>query len=353
MPLSPFARANRIRKYRGVFAIPSPTRSSMPQRKQHLIVIHGRATKPSEKEKRRLVRLSVIHGLERVSKSAATKIRTGKVKMSLAYFGDISNAEMIRANKKSSSELKGRDPLHPGTPCEKSGSYDSDLKELFEVSKFSKAAYRKLLKEVPDSRMLDNVASAVSGVLNLIGLSDNVIRAATPDMGAYLTTRKVGSEVRERLQKYLEPSLRRGDDICLVAHSMGCIVSYDVLWKYSHMSEYRAIRERNISRWITIGNPLGEPGVQDNLIDAHEAAEDRYPRNVRRWINVAAHDDFVAHDEDIEDDFREMKRHGHIGRIQDKEIYNFWTGSSGSNPHKLYGYLDHPKVAGEIADWIR
>lgn len=324
----------------------------MSQPKQHLIVIHGRATKPSEKEKRRLVKSSVLHGLDRVSPEAADKIRSKKVRLSLAYYGDVNNAEMIKAGKKTAADLKGKDSAHDNAPCELNGSYDADLQQHFDRKTFTKSAYKKLLKDEKDSRAIDNVASAISGLLNIIGLSDNIIRAATPDMGAYMTTRQVGSLVRQRLQKILKPSLKRGDDICLVAHSMGCIVSYDVLWKFSRMSEYADIRDKRLTRWITIGNPLGEPGVQDNLYDANEKRDGKYPTNIGDWINIAAHDDFVAHDEDIGDDFRAMKRKGFAQSIRDERIYNFWAGDSGSNPHKHYGYLDHPSVAKEIADWV-
>ena len=40
-------------------------------KKKHLIVIHGRSTKPSQKEKTRLVRAALLHGLERVDAAAA------------------------------------------------------------------------------------------------------------------------------------------------------------------------------------------------------------------------------------------------------------------------------------------
>jgi len=326
----------------------------MAAAKQHLIVIHGRATKPSEREKRRLVKKAILHGLGREAPRAAEKLRSGRVRFSFVYYGDISNELMIRSKGKTRGDLRGRDPAHGGAPCEESGSFDADLERLFRRDKFSKSAYKKLLKEEDDNRALDNIASAVSGVLNFIGLSDNVIRWATPDMGAYLTTRTVGSAIRTRLQKPLGRALQRGEDVCLISHSMGCIVSYDVLWKYSRMSEYAHLRDKKVSRWITLGNPLGEPGVQDNLYDAHEGEDGRYPANIiDQWINIAAHDDFVAHDEDVRDDFKQMRRRHLVGSITDHMIYNFWAGTSGSNPHKFYGYLDHPKVAGKIAEWIR
>lgn len=326
----------------------------MPTPRKHLIVIHGRATKPSQSEKRRLIKESVLHGLERISAPAAKKVRESQVKLSAIYYGDINNQEMVKAGKKTWRDLPGRDPAFENARCEKSGSYDTDLELLFARTVFTKAAYKAFLKEQADKAALDNVASAVSGLFNLLGLSETIIKKATPDMGAYLTTRVIGSQVRERLQKVLLPSLKRGDDICLISHSMGCIVSYDVLWKFSRMSEYKTVREKKLKRWITIGNPLGEPGVKDNLYDANERKDGKYPTNIDTWINVAAKDDFVAHDEDIKDDFEAMIDRGLIkkNRVIDREIYNFWAGDDGSNPHKLYGYLDHPDVAEQIVEWM-
>ena len=329
----------------------------MPARKKHIILVHGRATKPSEKEKRRLVRSTLLHGLERTSPEAAKAIRDKRVRFSLAYYGDISNSVLLSDNKKARVELAGRDPDHNDAPCELSGSYDADLKTLFARASFTKAAYKKFLGQVKDNRLRDDMAGALSGFLNLVGLSEKIIREATPDMAAYLTRYEVGSAIRQRLQMHLEPSLRRGEDVCLVSHSMGCIVSYDVLWKFSRMSEYENIRERKVSRWITLGNPLGEPGVQENLYDAKVDDSGRFPTNVEHWSNIAAFDDFVAHDADMRDDFKAMLTGTGQGplvkSIKDSRMYNFWAGNSGSNPHKLYGYLDNPKVAKEIARWIQ
>jgi hypothetical protein len=101
--------------------------------------------------------------------------------------------------------------------------------------------------------------------------------------------------------------------------------------------------------------------VRDNLIDApFDEEEDRYPTNVDKWVNISAQDDFVSHDGTMQDDFKAMRRkqkingehRAPVGSISDHRIYNFWAGDEGSNPHKFYGYLDHPKVATEIASWI-
>jgi len=329
-------------------------------RKKHLILIHGRSTKPAEEEKRKLVTTALKHGLDRVDKTGglSRRLRPNDVKFTFVYYGDIANQKMLEKNPKLKKKLIATDPKH-GTPCEPVEQYLEPLQELFAVTSQTKAAYKRFLKEERDLRGLDNLASMVSWVANLTGLSDNLIKAATADMGAYLMERKVGSAVRERLAGPLKKALLANEDVCLVAHSMGCIVSYDVLWKLSQMSEYRDIQQcgNKVSDWITLGNPLGEPGVRKNLYDAREHDDGKYPRDiVKRWLNIPARDDFVSHDNTIEDDFREMGRDGYdyVDSIKDHpEVYTFWNTDKGTNPHKFYGYLDNKSVAGKIARWMR
>ncbi len=328
--------------------------------KKHLIIIHGRSSKPSHKEKERLVKTSLFHGLDRIDPSTSQAIRDRKVKFDFVYYGDINNRlilESLKKNDPKRKEFTGRDAMHDNQKCQPDGSYDSDLEEMFKQKVFNKSAYKKFLKAHPDARGLDEVAAVVSWFANLVALSDNIIQRATPDMGAYLLSRRVGSSIRTRLQEPLQKSLLAGNDICMVAHSMGCIVSYDVLWKFSQMSEYRKIKEsgNKVTKWLTLGNPLGEPGVRKNLYDAHECKDGKYPRNIiKDWVNIAAVDDFVSHDQDIKDDFKTMLKEGYVESITDmhRNIYTFWKGRNGTNPHKLYGYLDNPKVAKQIADWI-
>lgn len=324
-------------------------------KKKHLIVIHGRSTKPSQKEKTRLVRAALLHGLERVDAAAADKIRQRKVAFTFVYYGDISNRLILEHDPKQAKHLTGRDEAHDNTPCIPDKEYDALLEEHLRRRNFTKKAYKKFLADHADRTWYDNAASVISGLAAWTGVSDNIVAAATPDMGAYLLTRKWGSEIRERLQRPLKRAFKAGDDICLVAHSMGTIVAYDVLWKFSSMSEYKDVKDTGnaITLWLTLGCPLGEPGVRKNLYDGDEREDGLYPRHIiRQWLNIAAYDDFVAHDPTVKNDFKEMERMGLVDSIRDQRLYNFWRGAEQTNPHKLYGYLDHPTVAQHIANWM-
>lgn len=341
-------------------------------RSKHLFVIHGRSTKPSEAEKRRVASEALLHGLNRVDPDQQATleeqagpngethhfIRYGghpRVRYSFIYYGDISNQLILERNPGKRDRLSGRDPDHGNQPCEPVGFYDVGLQSLFAHRTQTKAAYGRFLDLYRDRRWIDNVASVVSFLGGMTGLSDKIISIATADMGAYLLTRRWGSAIRDRLQRPLKQALIDGDDVCLVAHSMGCIVSYDVLWKFSRMSEYREVQDSNnrVSKWLTLGNPLGEPGVRDNLYDADEPEDGRFPHAIiKDWINMSAQDDFICHDPTVRDDFKAMKRRGHLDKIDDRKIYNFWIGATATNPHKFYGYLDNRFVAREITDWM-
>ncbi len=326
-------------------------------RKKHLMVVHGRSTKPSEKEKTRIVTLALMNGLNRVDPGAAAKIGTeeGQVNLSFIYYGDLSNQLIVERNPDKLERLQGQDSDHGNQRCEAEGFYNKGLAKLFEQEGHDEADYKAFLKKYDDRRWVDNAASVVSFLGNLAGLSDHVIAKATADMGAYLLTRRWGSAIRDRLQRPLKEALLNGDDICLVSHSMGCIVSYDVLWKFSRMSEYREVQAKGnrVTKWFTLGNPLGEPGVRKNLYDSDEPKDGKYPKDIiKEWVNFSAQDDFICHDATVEDDFKQMIDNELLSGIRDEKIYNFWIGAKATNPHKFYGYLDNPIVAGEIVDWM-
>jgi hypothetical protein len=317
---------------------------------KHLVVIHGRSTKPRRAEKERYVRTALLHGLKRVSPIAAGLIESGTVKTTCVYYGDICNELLCDADPK----LRKKLVLNPvdGVFYEADGCYDEQMAEFLErpTAAHTREEYRTLVRTHKDQRFLDDVARVVSPLI-ANGWSRRIICKWLPDLGAYITSRRVGTRIRQRLQGPLLSALTDCADVAIVSHGMGCIATYDVLWKFSQMSEYELIHDRRVTLWVTLGSPLGEPAVRESLYDAHQPEDGRFPRNILRWINVAAHDDFIAHDGTAEDDFRRMKAHG--CRIADlPRIYTFWVGSSGSNPHKFYGYLDHPIVAQQIAAWV-
>jgi hypothetical protein len=320
--------------------------------RKHIILIHGRGLKPPPGVLERLTRRSWVGGLERVDREAAGAVTRTDVKVTLAYFGDLTNAFMIEADPRISESMirrRGRWFERPDTDA-------ADLDRLLSrpTGSHTEQDYRELVREYRGRRFLDDVVRVVGPIASMTGLGVYAIGRLFPDLGAYLSSRKWGSDIRLRLQRRLRPALARGDDVALIAHSMGSIVAYDVLWKLSRLSEHRPVHHRKISLWLTLGTPLGDRSIQDCLYDSNEGEDGRYPANVVEWINAAAHDDFVAHDGTVADDFEAMLSRGLVQRIRDlPRIYTFWVGAKGVNPHKFYAYLNHPAVARPLARWIR
>ncbi len=325
----------------------------MPRR---IILIHGRSTKPPKPDKERFAREALVHGLARENEEVAAEVDSGRLPFELAYYGDVNNAILWARERGRKLEPEFWDRWN--VPAEDPARYEAPLQRLLSRSRReqSRRGYEALYEDSGDgplSRYIDDIADVVAPIAEFLGFNDALINRALPDLAAYLTSRIVGSEVRSRLQSLLVPALDGGDDVCLIAHSMGTMVAWDVLWKLSRMSEYRHVRERRVSLFLTLGAPLGEPAVRKQLYDADEPEDGRYPANIEHWHNFTARDDFVAHDEEIADDFEEMKARRLVRTLKDHLIYTLWCDDKGVNPHKLYGYLDNHQVARRIVAWAR
>ena len=327
--------------------------------RKHIIFVHGRSVKPSASHKKKLTMNAMLRGLHAASPHAAELVKSGKVKFTFAYYGDINNAIMAMHDADIAASLTDKNnAAYNREPCLPYGPHAASLKKLLAIKSYDEAAYNQITSQYKDLRYLDDVARAFSHFLSVITrnkANEIILARSSEDMSAYLMSRKVGSDIRNRLQNPLRRAIQAGDDICLVSHSMGCVIAYDVLWKFSQMSEYEHLRRHNpsITNWLTLGCPFGEVGVRGNLYDAKEHAGGRFPKSiVKHWNNIAAYDDFIAHNPTMADDYAEMLQYGYVETITDKRIYNCWVHDGKSNPHKLYGYLANPVVGFELAQWI-
>ena len=320
--------------------------------RKQIIIVHGRGPKPSPRVLGGLMKRALVGGLARVDRDAARAVVEAHVATSLAYYGDICNEFLVKAEPSYEALMvKRRRRLY-----QKPGRDGADLERLLArpTSRHTRDDYLQLLKQEKNRRFLDDFMRVVSPIASITGLGVYAISRLFPDLGAYLVTRRWGSPIRSRLQDRLRPALARGDDVALVTHSMGSIVAYDVLWKLSRLSEHRRLHDKKVSLWLTAGSPLGDSSIRGCLYDANEGDDGLYPANVHNWVNVAAEDDFVAHNGTAADDFNIMTRSGLVHRIYDlPTIQTFWVGEAGVNPHKAYGYLNHPAFARILASWIR
>ncbi len=303
-----------------------------------ILFIHGRSFKPRRASLRRLWLAAITAGLQRDRPAAVAKLR--RVKTEFVYYGDLSN-RFLRSRGES---YNANADLADRRNC---------LAQLKRHSKreFNRPRYRALRGNRPYKEYL---ADTLGASLGAIGLGRRFIQWAAPDMAEYWNPdSEFGSDLRATMTGPLKRALNRRGKLLVVSHSLGTIVAYDTFWKFSRTSEYRARSGRkSIDLWITLGSPLGDSTVRRNLRGARASGPRKFPTNLIRWANVAAKDDFIAHDKDLGDDYAGMKKAGLVRSIRDFTIYNLAMRFGRSNPHSSAGYLIHPTVVKLVADWL-
>jgi len=145
----------------------------------------------------------------------------------------------------------------------------------------------------------------------------------------------------EVLKKY------EGWDILIVSHSMGSIITFDVLTFL--------IPELKINTLITIGSPLGLPVVISKIAAEHKKHPNGHkymatpPGVVRNWFNMADIRDKVALNYKLNDDFDSNE----LGVSPvDFLVVNDYAVGKESNPHKSFGYLRTPEMSKMLDEFM-
>lgn len=306
---------------------------------KHIFFMHGRSFKPDIKEIKENWYRAIEYGIQRDFGSQARQ-QFQNTKKTFIYYGHISNHFLNQIGKNYNKEMDVEDRNTSLNSLTQHSSSDFSESSIYE-----NLPGKSALKEA--------LADAFGGLLFLSGFSEKVISSVAPDMAHYWNRdHKFGSDIRWCLSEPLARALANDDDVLLISHSLGAIVSFDVLWKFSHYGEYHAIRDKKISHWITIGAPLGDETVKNNLKGKDANGIRRFPINIQQWSNVAAEDDFIAYDQKLENDFRLMVEMGILDSITDHKIYNLAIRNGKSNPHHSAGYLISPTMARLISNWI-
>ena len=302
-----------------------------------LVLVHGRAAKPSRRALRGLWVDALRAGLARDRPRLLP--RFDDLHIEFVYFGDLSNA-FLGVPVESRAQVRSR---------------RATLTTLMELSREdfrSRTAYRRLPGRTALRELLADLAAGPAAALRV---SEPLITTVAPDICEYWNAdTQFGSDLRFRMMGPLRRAFDRGGSILVLAHSLGTMIAWDTLWKFSRAGEYRPrYTHRRIDTLITIGSPLGDTTVRRHLRGHAARGARRYPANVRRWHNLAARDDYIAHDQKITDDFRPMRRLGLTDELDDHRILNFAVREGRHNPHHSGGYLIHPDLTARLAAWLR
>ena len=161
----------------------------------------------------------------------------------------------------------------------------------------------------------------------------------------YLRNRRgIGSQVRAGLTELLAQAYSEERRLIIIGHSLGSVIAYDTLWELSAASSLR------VELFLTLGSPLGTRFVSRLIKGVDEPPRTRYPRNIRRWTNIAAKGELTALYPNLSRAFSPMLEHGLLESFEDHvDVYNHFYGATGLNVHSEYGYLIRPECADALA----
>lgn len=168
----------------------------------------------------------------------------------------------------------------------------------------------------------------------------------------YLRNRDgIAERIRAILRGELERAWGAGARVLVIAHSFGSVIAYDTLWDLSHGPAARPADA--VDELLTLGSPLATKFIRRSLRGAARRGPERYPINIRHWVNCAAKGDVTALYPKLAPYFGEMVALGLTAAIDDfVDLNNHFRGHIGLNVHESYGYLANPFVASAIGDWL-
>ena len=131
--------------------------------------------------------------------------------------------------------------------------------------------------------------------------------------------------ILERFGQVIGPDTR-----IVIAHSLGTVVAYEAIGRFG----------LDLDLFLTTGSPLG----LDRVIFPKLIPPASFPPGVKRWVNVADHDDFVAADPCLTDRFPDPS--GQRG-IEDIQVRN---NGPFVRHHDITEYLSHDDVRAVVWD---
>jgi hypothetical protein len=174
------------------------------------------------------------------------------------------------------------------------------------------------------------------------GISVKLIEKRFNDLSKYLNgetgfgdaaDQPIREVIKERFMQVL--GRYKNSKICMIAHSMGSIIAYDII---SHQTDIP-----EIDLMITVGSPLAQPMLMAKLTDVNPVfSKIKTPPPINEWYNLSDLHDLVAMNYNLSDDY-EPNAKG-VNPI-DQVVQNGYTWEGESNAHHIVGYLQTPECA--------
>ena len=296
-----------------------------------IFLVHGAGRKPAQPALEGFWREAIAAGLKRDCPEVLEAWE--QVEVRFVYFGDWSGP------------LHQKDYDEALDIANRRRSLDQ-LKALDKAKRFRRTHYERLPGK---SSLGEFVADLGMPIISRLGFGRSVLEKVAPELDRYWRQdADFGRLIEDRFAEPLIAALESERDVAIVSHCVGSVVVFDTLWRLG-----REGPERKVSRLVTFGSPLADETVKKQLAGAKQPEATRFPNNIIAWHNLAAEDDYVCHDNTMQNDYAAMLKNRQISVIDDQPIYNLAVRFNRSNPHNAVGYLVHPRMARVLGDWLR
>jgi len=156
-----------------------------------------------------------------------------------------------------------------------------------------------------------------------MGFAERFINRSLAQVTQYLTNDAIRSAARESVFKLIGPETK-----VLIGHSLGSVVAYEA----AHLMR------QPLPLLLTLGSPLG---LQTIICQQLQPQPPGFPPSVRRWVNIADRDDFIAAEPNLEGLFS-------AGIPVGASFKGDYTVDNGAQPHNSDFYLGKVQVGREI-----
>jgi len=302
-------------------------------RKKIIIGIHGLGNKPPEALLKKWWRLSIEEGLKNIGSTITD------IPLEIVYWADVLHPQPLDPEIKESEN-----PLFLDEPYVKGSGNVNIRKNSLRIKLFNYL-----------ENQIDKIFLNADFTINFKNVTDKFIHKYFQDLETYFRDDFSSIEdpdctARDTIQNRLLNILKKYKkyEVMLIAHSMGSIVAFDVLWKY--------YREVNVDTFITLGSPLGFPVIAARVFAEQKNANSRIkkphaPDSIKgKWYNFTDLEDKIALDHTLADDYGSNTR---WITSEDMIVINDYEINGIRNPHKLYGYLRTPEFAAVVDEFLK
>lgn len=291
-----------------------------------IIFVSGMKPKPAPAEHRQALLRCLLEGLQRVAPDIAARVEHTPDSFARAQW----TYAFYRTYRDISIDMPGIEAL-----LRQSEPSARDVREASALSTRIRRAIYLALDAVPF------IASRLANADMRVTLQD-VHRYVTNDKG-------IADQVRADLEQRLMAAHDAGRPVLLIGHSMGSVIAWDTLWRLSRERDHPL----RVDTFMTLGSPLGNHVIQRGLQGRRAHGDNRYPANIKRWVNLVAIGELTALDRRMQRDYSGMLKAGLIDAIEDYDVINHYRENGRLLVHSEYGYLVNRTTAGIIADWWR